>query len=565
MRPGRPGRRARAPLPRSATRSRASVAIRRASSGSAVSGSPTGLPYQRRYGKVNGADGAPIPALRRCLSGRSRARGSRRRRALRERRAGRDLVVPGERHLAHEVRVRGLEPVGWPSSAAGEPHRRSARSGRRRPGWCRSRSPSGRSYRRPVASATSTPASVDEQRVVRRADRPSCRARGRGRRGGRRSRASSPLSSRAVGSSATSDRAGRPRSPGRARRARARRRRAGRRHARRGRRARRSRARPSPARAPRRRRRPRSARTSSTFSRARQERPRGRASGRRRRCARAGTRRARRGRAPESDDAADEHLALVRRVEPGEQREQRRLARAGRARHDGERPRGEGRVDALERDLERRTGASRRAPRRATPARRSSGRRVSRARARRPPTGRSSTTPRPSRTRGAVADAGGAQASPPGRAASRRGRSTTVSPSPRRSSLIRPSRTWTTRSAIAADVGSWLTTSAAAPSLARELGEEVEHARGGRLVELAGRLVGDRAARASARARRRARSAAARRRRARAGARRPVAQADALEQLARATARRSGRGAPRRPSGSATSSSAVSSPASARQ
>ena len=60
-----------------------------------------------------------------------------------------------------------------------------------------------------------------------------------------------------------------------------------------------------------------------------------------------------------------------------------------------------------------------------------------------------------------------------------------------RSSLTRPSRTWTTRSARTAEAGSWLTTSGRASLLAHELGDQVEHVTRRRRVELAGRLVGD--------------------------------------------------------------------------
>ena len=132
-----------------------------------------------------------------------------------------------------------------------------------------------------------------------------------------------------------------------------------------------------------------------------------------------------------------------------------------------------------------------------------------------------------------------------------------------RSSLIRPSRTWTTRSAPSADAGSWLTTSAV-PPLANELGDQLEHLAGGRGVELTRRLVGDQqpgpvgdrgterdplllATRELARMR-----AAA------------LAEPDPLEQLvgARLTPVRA---TPASPSCTPTSSRIVSSPASARQ
>ena len=101
--------------------------------------------------------------------------------------------------------------------------------------------------------------------------------------------------------------------------------------------------------------------------------------------------------------------------------------------------------------------------------------------------------------------------------------------------------------------------------LPRELGEELVDDRRVRVVELAGRLVGDQEPRpvGERSAQRDALLLAAGQL---AGMSvRAVAQTDALEQLACARARRSPLVTPARPSGTATSSSAVSSPASARQ
>ena len=51
------------------------------------------------------------------------------------------------------------------------------------------------------------------------------------------------------------------------------------------------------------------------------------------------------------DDLPEPNLALVRHVHPGEEREKRRLARAGRPHDDRQLTRKERRVEALERDL----------------------------------------------------------------------------------------------------------------------------------------------------------------------------------------------------------------------
>ena len=68
---------------------------------------------------------------------------------------------------------------------------------------------------------------------------------------------------------------------------------------------------------------------------------------------------------------------------------------------------------------------------------------------------------------------------------------TAVSAPPWLSSLTRPSRMWTTRSAISVETGSWLTTIAAERCSDDELGQEREHLAGGLRVEVARRLVGD--------------------------------------------------------------------------
>ena len=67
-------------------------------------------------------------------------------------------------------------------------------------------------------------------------------------------------------------------------------------------------------------------------------------------------------------------------------------------------------------------------------------------------------------------------------------RLTTASPS---SALTRPSRICTTRSATAAELGSWLTTSGRRSDLARQRADQRVDLLGIRRVELAGRLVGD--------------------------------------------------------------------------
>ena len=168
------------------------------------------------------------------------------------------------------------------------------------------------------------------------------------------------------------------------------------------------------------------------------------------------------------------------------------------------------------------------------------------------------------RTRAAVAmpaarSVSSGNAKPPSRAPI-----TAVSPSPARSSLTLPSRMWTTRSAIAAERGSWLTTRAVAPcsrvSSASSGGWRRHRRR--RARPWARRRS---AAAAGGRAPRTARSAAAPRRRAP-----PAAPAPApAGRRARAARGRGDAAVPRRtpasPSGTATSSSAVSSPASARQ
>ena len=176
-------------------------------------------------------------------------------------------------------------------------------------------------------------------------------------------------------------------------------------------------------------------------------------------------------------DAVDEHVALVRDLEPGEQVQQRRLAGARRPRDDGQPARERTSRRAARTASPTRTASSARAPRSlvlnqhklapnglvepersgraeivliqtrsSSPARRRARRRRRRAVAWRsiPAERRSSS---------------GSRSQPP--------RPTTIAPSAppaTRSSLMRPSRTWTTRSARSAEAGSWLTTSAVPPS-----------------------------------------------------------------------------------------------------
>ena len=100
-------------------------------------------------------------------------------------------------------------------------------------------------------------------------------------------------------------------------------------------------------------RRPRrlAARGRARRSRVRRGSRRGPAPARRLRCAPAGGPRGLPGRASRSPRLAEHDLALVRDVEAGQQREQGRLAGAGRADDDGELARQERRVDAVERHL----------------------------------------------------------------------------------------------------------------------------------------------------------------------------------------------------------------------
>ena len=122
------------------------------------------------------------------------------------------------------------------------------------------------------------------------------------------------------------------------------------------------------------------------------------------------------------------------------------------------------------------------------------------------------------------------------------------------SSLTLPSRIETTRSAIAVEAGSWLTTIAEALRLAHELPQELGHVRGGAGVQLAGRLVGQQQAGTGARARRRARRAAARRRTALPGRASRRSSSPTRSSSSSARRPRSSAGTPARPSVAATSS-----------
>ncbi len=196
--------------------------------------------------------------------------------------------------------------------------------------------------------------------------------------------------------------------------------------------------------------------------------------------------------------AGHDHLALAGQVETGEQVQQRRLAGAGRAGDGGELAGAELDGEIAE-DLRRARAAAVRLRR-------------GRASARRP------RAAAPGTGRGALAGAGSAGLParrtriPSSPESSRRARSvkearrssssgtriqpplfTTAcaAPSAPLSLLTRPSRIWTTRSATAADSGSWLTTIVVTPASRESSRIKRVDLRRVRRVELARRLVGD--------------------------------------------------------------------------
>ena len=331
MRPGRPGRRARGPPPRSAP-----DRVLRSRSGAPrparpCPARPRGLPYQRRYGKVNGrrrpalfpARGLGLRPARSWKPAPASACAS----------AARDVTSSSQVSVTSpmQVRVRGLEPR-LLLERRGEAHHAALAADAGDLERCRSRSPSGRSYRRPPPErAPPTPASVTSSGswVAQITVVPCSRARS----------ASRPPIAIVVDAVEPRRRLVGDEHPGPGGD------RAGERDAlalagrepvdgarRRGRRGRRSRARPSPARAPRRRRCPGGRATSSTFSRAvsTPERPG---------VCPTTPMRSRRNAARASRSSRERTTPPITtspssgRVEPGEQREERRLARAGRARH----------------------------------------------------------------------------------------------------------------------------------------------------------------------------------------------------------------------------------------